>query len=105
MSVCKTSQKHRKGNPPVCLSKTVKQRLVARKRGLSYTDTPLFFMHSPVKKKYAAKAAHGARGEQGKVFPARYYDGGSSRELPDGWFPSLSGPYFVLVIRYTSVYA
>ena len=34
-----------------------------------------------------------------------YYDGGSSRELPDGWFPSLSGPYFVLVIRYTSVYA
>ncbi len=63
------------------------------------------FMRSPVQKKYAAKAAHGVRGEQEKSSLLDYHDGGSSRELPDGWFPSLSGPYFVLVIRYTSVYA
>ena len=28
-------------------------------------------MHSPMQRKYAAKAAHGARSEQGKSFPAR----------------------------------
>ena len=31
-----------------------------------------FFMHSPVQRNYAAETAHGARGEQGKVFPTRF---------------------------------
>lgn len=28
---------------------------------------PLFFMRSPMQRKCAAKTAHGARGEQGKI--------------------------------------
>ncbi len=29
----------------------------------------IFFMHRPVQRKYAAKAAHGPRGEQGENLP------------------------------------
>jgi hypothetical protein len=32
-----------------------------------------FFMRSPMQRKNAAKAAHGARGEQGENPPARWY--------------------------------
>ena len=32
-----------------------------------------FFMRRPVQRKYAAKAAHGPRGEQGKNSPARFH--------------------------------